>query len=142
MNDSLVQPVPMSDAIAFADDGRPYLSGLRCGACGEITPGRRMACPKCASARELEPAELGDEGTIFAWTIVNRSFPGVPVPLISAVVAMSSGAHLRGNIEELPAEPEAVAACSSVRVKFAKLAAADGTELIRYYFTPTTGEQQ
>lgn len=139
---SRLLPVPMSDAIAFREDGTPYLAGLRCLNCGEVIPGRRMACLACLEAEGLELADLGSSGTIFAWTIVYRSYPGVPVPLVSAVVRLASGAHVRGNVEGLVPEAEAVAKCPRVILAFATLEAPDGTELIRYFFKPLAGEVQ
>ncbi len=130
------RPVPMSDAIGLDEAGQPYLAGQRCTSCAEVLPGRQLACPKCFATGTLEPVKLGMRGTIFAWTIVTRSFPGVKVPLISAVVALEGGAYLKGNIEGLEPDPEAVANCPGVSVAFDSVTAPDGTELIRYVFHP------
>ncbi|MGE4302659.1 MAG: Zn-ribbon domain-containing OB-fold protein [Novosphingobium sp.] len=135
-------PVAMSDAIGFHEDGSPFLTGLACSKCGEVTPGHHMACPACFEATGLQPVDLGRHGTIFAWTIVYRSHPGVSVPLISAAIKLDSGAHVLGNIEGLAADPEAVAACLGVTVDFATLKAPDGTDLIRYLFKPQPGDFQ
>jgi uncharacterized OB-fold protein len=139
MIDVTENPVPMAEIIGFAPDGAPYLHGLRCSSCGVVSPGRRLACPSCLATSGLEPAKLGNRGTIFAFTIVHRSFPGVPVPLISAVVRLDSGAHVRGNIEGLAPQPDAVLACAKVEVEFDTITADDGTPLIRYVFRPADG---
>lgn len=136
MTETLARPVPMSGAIAFAEDGSPYLAGQQCTTCGEVMPGHRIACARCFSSGTLQPCALGSVGMIFAWTIVHRSFPGVPVPLVSATVRLESGAHLRGNVEGLAPDPDAVAACGPVAVHFDTIAAPDGTPVIRYLFRP------
>lgn len=133
-------PIPMSDAIGFDNDGTPHLVGQRCSHCGKVMPGRRLACANCFRADGLESADLGTDGMIFAWTIVHRSFPGVPVPIISAAVRLSSGAHVLGNVEGLSPDPKAVADCPGVQVDFATLDAPDGSKLIRYFFKPLTGD--
>jgi len=130
------QPVPMSDAIALDEAGQPYLSGQRCTSCGEVLPGRHLACPRCFATGTLEPVRLGMRGTVFAWTIVMRSFPGVKVPLISAVVALEGGGYIKGNIEGLLPDPDAVANCPGISVAFDRVTAPDGTQLVRYVFHP------
>ena len=81
-------------------DERPYLEGVRCGACREVLAIEpRRACPRCAAIGKLEPVRLAERGRLYAYTVVHRSFPGVKVPFVAAVVDLEGGGSF-----EAPAE--------------------------------------
>jgi uncharacterized OB-fold protein len=128
------QPVPLAGVIRRASDGSHYLEGLQCAACGEVLVADHRACPKCAEA-VLAPKRLSEAGKLYTYTIVHRSFPGVPTPLISAVVRLDGGGFLKGNLVGVPADPAAIAFDMPVRVEFESMPADDGgPDRVRYVF--------
>jgi uncharacterized protein len=54
--------------VALRDDGGPMLMGSRCADCGEPYFPPAAACTRCLS-RHLQPAEIGDRGTLWSWTV-------------------------------------------------------------------------
>jgi uncharacterized OB-fold protein len=47
---------------------RPSLVGSRCTHCGEVYFAAGGSCTRCCST-QLEPWELGGEGTLWSWTL-------------------------------------------------------------------------
>ncbi|MFB0874878.1 MULTISPECIES: Zn-ribbon domain-containing OB-fold protein [unclassified Sphingobium] len=52
-----------------------HLAGSKCGSCGEMGLGTLEACPNCGS-EDLSQVTLGDEGTLYTYTIVRHRPPG------------------------------------------------------------------
>ena len=83
-------------------DDRPYLEGVRCAACGEVLAIEpRRACPRCAVVGGLESVCLAQSGRLYAYTVVHRSFPGVKVPFVAAVVDLDGGGSIKGNLVDV-----------------------------------------
>ena len=51
------------------------LAGTRCSSCGETSLGSVALCPNCGSA-EVEVLELGDQGTLWTFTVARHRPPG------------------------------------------------------------------
>ena len=66
------------------EEGRPYLAGSKCGDCGHTFVGERSVCAKCYSRTGLGPVKLAETGTIYTWSIIYRSFPGIETPFIDS----------------------------------------------------------
>src|SRR5689334_23852397 len=43
--------------------------------------------------------------TLYAYSIVHRSFPGVAVPYVSAIVDLDGGGSLKGNLIDVEPDP-------------------------------------
>ena len=66
---------------------KAYLVGYRCSACEATYLGAdRVGCSKCTATDELKEVQLSDHGTLYVFSIVHQSAPGIPVPYISAIV--------------------------------------------------------
>jgi uncharacterized OB-fold protein len=52
-----------------------HLCGSRCGSCNEMSLGAQEVCPNCGADAILQ-VELGDEGTLYTYTIVRHRPPG------------------------------------------------------------------
>lgn len=130
--------LPAAACIRVPPEGEPFLEGVRCAACGEVHIGAFRACPACAGRGSLSPHRLADAGRLHSFSIVHRSFPGVPTPFVSAVVALEGGGFLKGNLEGVAPKPEAVAAVRRVRVVLHEAAARDakGRRYLTYAFQP------
>lgn len=54
--------------VALRDGDRPVLMGSRCADCDEFYFPPAASCTRCLS-RTLQPAEIGDRGTLWSWTV-------------------------------------------------------------------------
>ena len=133
---------PVMPYLAFADDGQPYLQGSKCGACGQVFLGLRENCAKCTARGQMADIALGTAGTLFSYTIVHRSLPGVHVPFISAIVDLDDGGTVKGNLLEIEPVPEAIRFGMPVRMVFrgAEIANSVGEGFIAHFFVPADGE--
>ena len=133
---------PLAACIQLGDDGKPFLRGFRCSSCGEAFLDHRRACPRCAAVDSLRPTRLSDRGTLFSFTIVHRSFPHIKTPFISAVVELTGGVYIKGNLEGVSPVPEQVRFNMPVRVQFNRVAARESgrPDLLRYHFVPTEAD--
>lgn len=124
--------------LRFAAGGRPYLLGSRCSACGEKLLGEREICPRCAARGGMEAIELATSGRLYNYSIVYRSFPGVAVPFVSAVVDLDGGGTVKGNLLDVPADPAAIAFDMPVEMVFrdAGVANAAGAGFTAHFFVP------
>lgn len=113
------KPLPVVDYLKIPDDGEPYLEGHKCGACGAIFLGERSVCSKCGARDQLKAVKLSNKGKLYSFSIVHRSFPGIEVPYISAVVDLDDGATLKGNLIGVEPDPAKIKFDMPVEVVFA-----------------------
>ena len=73
------QPVSVNEFVLDIKGDTPKLMGGRCRDCGNYTFPRSAGCPKCASS-DIESAELGTHGTLWAWTV--QGFPPKSPPYL------------------------------------------------------------
>jgi uncharacterized OB-fold protein len=134
--------VPATPFIKFGRDGAPFIEGLRCNACGTPSLNEQPGCPRCGSREGFTPFKASDKGALYVYSIVHRSFPGVPVPFISAVVDLADGLVLKGILQDVPADPAKIAFGMPVQVVFEEAPgqkSADGRPFVAYYFKPAAG---
>jgi uncharacterized OB-fold protein len=106
MSENVGQPIAAVPYIVICEDGDHYVVGSRCLRCGAILLGKRLACSACGAADAISEIRLANHGCIRTCTIVSRSYPGVPVPFIAAVVAIDGGGVMRGTLRgALPIDP-------------------------------------
>jgi len=123
-----------------AGDGKPYLAGSRCGACGEVFVGERLVCAKCTARDAMAPVRLAQTGTLYDFTVVYRSFPGVKVPFIDAVVDLDDGAHLKGTLEGVDPDPATIRFGMPVAVAFREAVPLGADRpYLTYVFVPAEG---
>lgn len=137
-----VETRPIKTFVKLPPGDKPYLAGLVCKACGEVLLGGapRLACPKCTSRVGFNEIKLADTGTLFVSTTVERSFPGVVTPFISAIVTLDGGGTLKGNLRHV--KPDKVAFGMPVKVVFDDAGRSDkqGNSYISYFFEPVNVE--
>jgi uncharacterized protein len=116
----------------------PYLEGMRCSNCGATYLGSRAACGKCFAVGSLAATRLSNSGTLYNYTIVHRSFPGIKTPFVSATVDLDDGVTIRGNLVDIVPDPERIRFGMPVRVVFRDcgLTDASGAVFISHFFTP------
>lgn len=132
-------PLPAASFIKLPEDEAPWLEGHRCGACGAVFLGARSVCSKCFARDQMSAVRLGTTGTLYSYSIVHRSFPGVDVPYISAIVDLDGGGTLKGNLINIDPDPEKLEFGMPVEVVFGDALGRkdrDGNSYIAYFFQP------
>jgi uncharacterized OB-fold protein len=137
MSDSEAAPPRLlAPFVKIGADGKPYLEGLKCTACGEVLAiGIRRACPKCAAVGMMVPVRLAERGRLYTYTVVHRSFPGVATPFVAALVDLDGGGAIKGNLVGL--DSAAIRFDMPLQVRFETLNAAGDAAAshIRHVFT-------
>lgn len=135
------KPLPVVDYLKIPDDGDPYLEGHKCGSCGAIYLGERAVCSKCGARDQMAQVKLANKGKLYAFSIVFRSFPGIEVPYISAVVDLEDGATLKGNLIDVEPDPAKISFDMPVEVVFADALGRkdrEGNSYLSFFFKPRT----
>ncbi len=132
-------PLPVVDWLKGAGTNHPYLEGHKCGACGAIFLGERSNCSSCGARDQMEAIRLSNKGKLYSFCIVHRSFPGIDVPYISAIVDLDGGGTVKGNLINVDPEPENIKFDMPVDVVFDDALGRkdkDGNSYISYFFQP------
>lgn len=127
---------PLAPFIKIDADGKPYLEGFRCAACGEVLAvGSRRACPKCTVVGMLKPIRLAERGRLYTYTVVHRSFPGVATPFVAALVDLDGGGTVKGTL--VGVESGAICFDMPLRVEFETLdmSGESAGQYVRHFFT-------
>lgn len=118
------------------DGGGAFLVGSRCSACGTACLGERTTCAACGARDAMRHCRLGERGRLYSFTTVFRSFPGVDVPFVMAVVDLDEGVAVRGTLHD--ADPAELRFGMPVRLVFRDSGQRDstGAQWIAYAFVP------
>ena len=126
---------------------KPYLVGYRCKKCNAAYLGEgRVACSKCTADGHIEEIKLSDRGTLYVYSIVHQSVPGVPVPYVSAIVDLPEGVSVRCNLVDVEPDPAKLTFGMPVemvtrKVRERKEKNAEGAEetidIIAFFFRPS-----
>lgn len=139
MQSPVSDPLPAADFIKLPAGEPPYLEGHGCDACGAIYLGKRTVCSRCFARDQIRTLRLSNTGTLYSYSIVHRSFPGITVPYVSAIVDLEGGGTLKGNLINVEPDPEALTFGLPVEVVFGDaLGRTDeaGNRYISYFFRP------
>ncbi len=131
-------PRPVVPYLKIPEQGDPHLEGLQCRKCSAIFLGARATCSSCGARGQLAPKRLADTGTLYVYSIVHRSFPGIETPYVSAIVDLDGGGTVKGNLVDIEPEPEKIKMGMPVQVvyRIAPRKDAEGNEYLTYYFQP------
>ena len=131
--------LPVVDYLKLPENGDPYLEGHKCSNCGAIFLGERKVCSSCFSRDTLEVVKLNNTGKLYSYSIVFRSFPGIDVPYISAIVDLDGGGTIKGNLIDVEPDPEKIKFDMPVEIIFDDALGrkdADGNSYISFFFKP------
>ncbi len=133
-------PLPVVPFLKIPDDGDPYLEGQKCRSCDAIFLGERTTCASCGKSEQFAATRLSNQGELYVYSIVHRSFPGIEVPYISAIVDLDGGGTVKGNLINIDPDPEQIKMGMPVEVVYqiAPRKDADGNEYLAYFFQPRT----
>lgn len=131
-------PLPIVSFLKIPAQGDPYLEGLECRQCKAIFLGDRPACASCGTRDALAPKKLANTGRLYVFTIVHRSFPGVVVPYVSAIVDLDGGGTVKGNLVGIEPDPRKIQMGMPVEVVYGIAPTKDreGNEYLSYSFKP------
>ena len=132
--------LPVVDYLKLPENGDPFLEGHKCSKCGAIFLGERKVCSSCFSRDTLEAVKLNNTGKLYSYSIVCRSFPGIDVPYISAIVDLDGGGTVKGNLINIDPNPKNISFDMRVKVVFKDALGRkdkDGNSYISYFFEPT-----
>ena len=117
---------------------KPHLLGLRCRVCGATyLKGARVACAKCGTAGDFEEIALSDRGTLWVYSIVYQSAPGIPTPYVAAIVDLPDKVSVRCNLIDVEADPAKIPFGMPVRMVTRKVRTdKDGNDVIAFFFRP------
>ena len=110
----------------------------QCDAAIALADGEQATCGHCGESGLMQPKPLGNNGSLYVYSIVHRSFPGVAVPYVSAIVDLDGGGTVKGNLINIDPDPEKIRMGMPVEVVYqiAPTKDADGNEYLTYYFQP------
>ena len=131
--------LPVVEYLKLPEDGDPYLEGHKCGECNSIFLGEREVCSNCTARGKIEPVKLSNKGKLYSYSITFRSFPGIDVPYISAIVDLDGGGTVKGNLIDCDPDPEKIEFDMPVEVVFDDALGrkdAEGNSYISYFFKP------
>lgn len=132
-------PLPVVPFLKIPTGGHPYLEGSVCQRCDTTFLGQRSVCSKCGARDQLETKRLSNEGTLYAYSIVHRSFPGVEVPYVSAIVDLEGGGSVKGNLINVDPNPKTIAFGMPVEVVYGDALGrkdSEGNSYVSYFFQP------
>ena len=132
-------PLPVVEYLKLPEDGDPYLEGHKCGDCNSIFLGEREVCSNCTARGKIEPVKLSNKGKLYSYSITFRSFPGIDVPYISAIVDLEGGGTVKGNLIDCEPDPDKIEFDMPVEVVFDDALGrkdAEGNSYISYFFKP------
>ncbi len=139
---TVTSPKPAHKSVRIGADGSAWIEGYRCDACGAVVPEATLACRACASRTPPAPIRTAETGKLFSWSVVHRSYPGIAVPFVSAIVDLDDGLSLKGTLRGV-AEGD-LRSGLPVRVAFDNAGGAldgDGAPYVGFHFLPEGAAQ-
>jgi uncharacterized OB-fold protein len=132
---------PMRPIVSFLHLGRsgekPYLTARKCSQCGAVYLGTRVACSKCYATAPFDEIRLSDRGTLWVYSIVHQSAPGIPTPYVAAIVDLPEGVSVRCTLIDIETKPEQIEFGMALEMVTKKVREdKDGNDVIAFFFRP------
>jgi len=127
--------------VQVAEDGQPWLRGFRCDVCGAVVGEPTLCCRACGVRTAPAAVRLAGQGKLYTWSVVHRSFPGVAVPFVSAIIDLDDGLTLKATLRDVA--PDGLRSGLPVKLVFDDAGGAtdaDGAPYIGFHFEPLAGE--
>ena len=133
------KPLPVVEWLKLPEGGDPYLEGHKCQSCSAVYLGERAVCSKCGARDKIKTEKLANTGTLYVYSIVHRSFPGIEVPYVSAIVDLDGGGTVKGNLINIDPDPEKIKLGMPVEVVYKDALGRkdrEGNSYVSYFFQP------
>ena len=133
------RPLPIVPYLKVPESGSPYLEAQKCSSCGALSLRERLACGSCGARDKAQAHRLADKGTLHAFSIIHRAFPGIDVPFISAIADLEGGGSIKTNMIGIEADPDKITLGMPVDVVYeiAPRKDGEGNEYMTYYLKPS-----
>ena len=119
------------------DGDKPCLVGQKCANCGAVYLGHRVACSKCTATGPFNEIKLSSTGTLWVYSIVHQSAPGIPTPYVAGIVDLPEGVSVRCTIIDVEPTPEKIQFGMPVEMVTKKVREdKDGNDVIAFFFRP------
>lgn len=129
---------PIVPFLRLGDNGgQPHLVAKKCASCGAVYLGTRMACSKCFSTGPFNEIRLSDRGTLWVYSIVYQSVPGIPTPYVAAIVDLPEGVSVRCTLVDVEPDPKKLTFGMPVEMFTKKVREdKDGNDVIAFFYRP------
>jgi hypothetical protein len=118
---------------------RPHLVGKKCDQCGAVYLGNRVACSKCSTTGPFSEIPLSTKGSLWVYSIVHQSAPGIPTPYVAAIVDLPEGVSVRCNIIDVEPDPAKIPFGMPVEMITRKVREdKDGNDIVAFFFRPAS----
>ena len=131
--------LPAVGYLKIPEDGDPYLEGYKCENCRAIFLGERSVCSKCFARDKMSTIRLEETGTLYSFSVVYRSFPGIDVPYVSAIVDLDGGGTVKGNLIKIEPDPDKIDFGMKVKLTYQDALGRkdkEGNSYLSYFFEP------
>lgn len=131
---------PIVPFLRLPEQGEPHLVGQRCKGCGAVYLGKRIACSKCTATGPFEEIPLSRQGTVWVYSVVHQSAPGVPVPYVVGIVDLPEGVSVRCNLIDVEPDPKKIEFGMPVEMTTGvSQQDREGNDVVAFYFRPVKG---
>ena len=92
----------------------------------------------------MKTTRLSQNGTLYSYSIVHRSFPGIDVPYVSAIVDLEGGGTIKGNLVDVEPDPSGIEFDMPVEVFFGDALGrkdSEGNSYVAFFFRPASESQ-
>ena len=129
---------PIVPFLRLGSDGHTgHLVAKKCASCGALYLGNRVACSKCYASGPFTEVPLSNTGTLWVYSIVHQSAPGIPTPYVAAIVDLPEGVSVRCTIVDVEPKPEKLTYGMPVEMVTQKVREdKDGNDVIAFFFRP------
>ena len=97
-SDTAILPRPATGVIRIARSGEPFIEAFKCGRCSAVVTEQTLSCRACGVREAPEAYRSPETGALWTWSVVHRSYPGIEVPFVSAIVDLDGGLTLKGTV--------------------------------------------
>ena len=102
--------------------------------------GKRRACSRCTGEGPFEEIPLSRHGTVWVWSIVHQSVPGVQVPYVVGIVDLPEGVSVRCNLIDVDPDPKKLRFGMPVEMTTGvSQQDREGRDVVAFYFRPMQG---
>jgi uncharacterized OB-fold protein len=132
MSSTMAEQIPMVNYLVLGS--QPHLRAAECVSCGARYFNRRNGCASCGEVT-FSSVPIATAGVLRSFTIVHHAAAGVATPFVAGVIDCH-GTTVRGNVINVPADPQHVSLGMKVRLATYSLGEKNGVEAIGYGFEP------
>jgi len=115
----------------------PHLVGQKCSACGAVYIGNRVACAKCTATGPFNEIRLSDTGTLWVYTIVYQSVPGIKTPYVAGIIDLPEGVSVNCTVIDVEPDPRKIPFDMKVEMVTRTVRQdKEGNDVIAFFFRP------